>query len=181
MKSKDLTRFVRFGGLDLKNQKGFRSDQSSYHAPPAPRGFYAMPKVAQEFWLISSMSNCQPGTVPKRPKCPADASDQEHNELLDSYYKRYDKAISCMRKEFTKRDGCLWHHLSDWTKPAQVISRNGSWVKTSVKDWRAAFSKMSLSYRYGSGEFSSSSINSCKGITGFFSKDHCEVFIDEKP
>ena len=33
--------FVRFGKLGLVKQKGFGT--VSFHAPPAPKGFYAMP------------------------------------------------------------------------------------------------------------------------------------------
>jgi hypothetical protein len=68
LKDKDIFTFVRFGGLDLKNQKGFSKNPETYHQPPASRGVYAMPKIAQEFFLISGMSSYQPNTVPKHPK-----------------------------------------------------------------------------------------------------------------
>ena len=39
---------------------------------------------------------------------------------------------------------------------------------------------MSLNHRYGEDSFSVKDINKSKGITGYYSKDHCEVFFDEK-
>jgi hypothetical protein len=55
VKGKNLNIFVRFGGLNLKKQEGYSNSPSSFHQPPASRGFYAMPKVAQEFFLIGSL------------------------------------------------------------------------------------------------------------------------------
>ena len=139
-KGKDLTTFVRFGGLDLKNQQGHGKD--NFHSPPATRGFYAFPKIAQSLFLIGS-------------------------------------------KEFVKTDGDIWHHLGEYCKPNEVISRHNSWVKTSIATWQKAFSKSSLNNRYGE-DFNGStgrgenSINSTRGINGYYSKDEYEVFFDEK-
>ena len=69
IKGKDLFVFVRFGGLNLKKQKGYSNKEDvSYHSPPTSRGIYAMPKIVQEFFLISSIGNFQPGTLPKSPQ-----------------------------------------------------------------------------------------------------------------
>jgi len=198
MKGKTLHIFVRFGGVDLKNQKGYKADaskQKSYHSPPAPRGFYAMPKVAQEFFLISGMSSYQPGTVPNYPKKKIVGEDENGipicgditQEQWDDHQKRYDKAISAMRKEFSRKDGNVWHHLEEWTDQNEIIGRHGSWVKTSIQAWKKAFTKMSLNNRYGEKRFSgwdlsTKSINEPlrSGLMGMYSKDHCEVFFDEK-
>ena len=180
-KGKDLYQFVRFGGLDLKNQKGYKkTGDKSFHSPPAKRGFYSMPKVAQEFFLISGMSAYQPGTV------PGYGNDSQHwtAEQWKDHEKRYKKAISSMRKEFTKKDGNVWHHLIEQTPINEIIDRDGAWIKTSLKAWRKAFGKMSIQNRYGESDrvidTSVKSINDAKGITGWYSKDHCEVFFDEK-
>lgn len=41
LKGKDIFTFVRFGGLDLKNQRGFSQDPETYHQPPAIIGIYS--------------------------------------------------------------------------------------------------------------------------------------------
>ena len=69
-------------------------------------------------------------------------------------------------------------------KHNEIIDSHGSWVKTSIDTWQKAFSKSSLSDRYGKGfgdeTRGEESINKTKGISGWYSKDHYEVFFDEK-
>lgn len=185
-KGKDLSTFVRFGGLDLKTQRGYgRSD--TFHSPPASRGFYAFPKCAQEMFLIGSMDKFQPGTMPKEPKWN-DLPDEDYKEISKTHSKRQRKILQNIRKEFKKTTGNIWHHLGEHCKESDIISRHGSWVKTTIDTWQKAFSKTSLKNRYGEdwaawgsargrGE---SSINSTRGISGAYSKDHYEVFFDEK-
>ncbi len=180
-KGKDLYQFVRFGGLDLKNQKGYKkTGDKSFHSPPAKRGFYAMPKVAQEFFLLGAMRHYQPGTIPTSSHGSSEWTEEQWKEFED----RYKKALSAMRKEFTKKDGNVWHHLVEQTPVKEIIDRDGAWIKTSLKAWRKAFGKMSIQNRYGERDseidFSVKSINDAKGIVGWYSKDHCEVFFDEK-
>lgn len=177
MKGKDLTKFVRFGGLDLKNQKGFGND--TFHSPPASRGFYAMPYCAQEFWLISSMDVYQPGTTPKEVKYDETLPEHQMQSLYDQQEKRRKKALSAMRKSFVKRTGHIWHHLSEFTPHNEVISSHNSWIKTTMAAWRKAFAKMSLTQRYGEDDWTKQSVNNSK-LFGWYSKDHCEVFFDEK-
>lgn len=177
-KGKDLTTFVRFGGLDLKNQQGHGKD--NFHSPPATRGFYAFPKIAQSLFLIGSLDVFQPGILPKHP---------DYTNFTDDDFKERSKHIrkikQGIRKEFVKTDGDIWHHLGEYCKPNEVISRHNSWVKTSIATWQKAFSKSSLNNRYGE-DFNGStgrgenSINSTRGINGYYSKDEYEVFFDEK-
>lgn len=135
-----------------------------------------MPLKAQEHFLISSMDKYQPGKMPK---------------IKDDTYKDWDKkinkALSLMRKEFVKTEGTIWHHLIEYTPHHKVLETNGSWIKSDIKDWETAFIKMSVSFRAESikynREFSErygTGINTVRGIIGNFSKDHCEVFFDEK-
>jgi hypothetical protein len=170
-KDKDLTIFVRFGGVNLKTQKGYEFNPKSFHKPPTRRGFYAMPKIAQEYFLIGSIGSYQPGTVPKF----REGEDYfEHNKKLQ-------KSLSLRRKEFKKAKGFIWHHLEEYSDRNEIIETHGSWVKTTLHHWRVAFSRMSIILRYGDHDnFPTKSINSIMGITGFYSKDHCEVFFDEK-
>lgn len=168
LKGKDIFTFVRFGGLDLKNQKGFNKYDNSYHSPPSPRGFYAMPKIAQEFFLIGSLESTQPGVFRK-------SGDEK------DYWKTKLRQI---RKEFRKIDGEIWHHLEEYTNHKDILQRKGDWIKTDIKIWAKAFSKMSTSLRYGRMKYDlERGVNITgdgKGITGWYSKDHCEVFFDEK-
>lgn len=193
IKGKDLCVFVRFGGLNLKPQHGYSNPSKSFHAPPANRGIYAMPKVAQEFFLIGSIDKFQKGIMPKAPEYPGSQASPEalaEWEKIrdtfdwDAFNKRCSDNRSAIRKEFSKRDGNIWHHLGEYCDRNEIIGEHGSWVKTSVKHWVKAFSRMSVEHRYGergSGwDFSVKSINQARGITGIYSKDHCEVFFDEK-
>jgi hypothetical protein len=184
MKEKDLNIFVRFGGLDLKNQRGYSKEPKTFHSPPASRGFYAMPKLAQELFLISGMSSYQPGTTPKHPKRDDEKSFSENEQIILRYEKRYKKSISLMKKEFFKKDGFIWHHLLDRVENHEVVDRHGSWVKTSITAWKKAFRKESINCRYGQSklEINITNINEpiISGLFGFYSKDHLEVFFDEK-
>lgn len=145
--------FVRFGGLDLKTQKGYKPNPETFHSPPSRRGIYCFPLKAIELFLIG-------GGYDKL------SSDQKLR----------------MRKEFT-HSGNVWHHLGQHCKPHEIIGRHGSWVKTSVSGWKKAFTKESLANRYRTWEGSrTTSINEPvrSGVCGFTVKDHYEVFFDEK-
>ena len=167
LKGKDIFTFVRFGGLDLKNQKGFSKDDDSYHSPPTTRGFYAMPKIAQEFFLIGCLDKTQPGIFSKNSK------------LKDEWKIK----LSQIRKEFRKTNGEIWHHLGEYTKHKDILDRKGSWIKTDIKVWEKSFSKMCTILR-GRNKYDLESGNTKvypnRGLMGNFSKDHCEVFFDEK-
>jgi len=190
-KGKDLSIFVRFGGLDLKNQEGY-GKSTTFHSPPTSRGFYAFPKVAQELFLVGSIDKFQPSTMPKGLRDhPSDDAPKEEMEKwekerdafdFDDHYKRKKKILSSIRKEFRKTDGYIWSHLEEEVRPSEVVDRHGSWVKTSIREWQRAFNKMSVRNRMPKGlmGLETKNINSARGITGYYSKDHCEVFFDEK-
>lgn len=169
LKGKDIYVFVRFGGLHLKNQKGYNKNPKTYHEPPANRGFYAMPKIAQEFFLIGSLNKTQPGLFAK------------NSGSIENYWTNKLRQI---RKEFRKDSGFVWHHLEEYTNQKDVLQRHGSWIKTDIKIWAKAFSKMSTTMRYGRPKYDlDNGINQHgvgMGIIGLYSKDHCEVFFDEK-
>ena len=164
LKGKDIYTFVRFGGLDLKNQKGFSISPETYHQPPASRGFYAMPKIAQELFLVGSLESTQPGVFAKDGK------------NVENYWR--DK-LRQIRKEFKKTEGEIWHHLEEYTDHKDILQINGSWIKTDIKVWSKSFSKMSTKMKWGRSKEMGGEIYP-RGITGIYSKDHCEVFFDEK-
>jgi hypothetical protein len=177
LNGKDIFTFVRFGGLDLKNQKGFSKDDDDYHTPPAPRGIYAMPKIAQDFFLIGCISITQPGIFPKN-KFEEDGILIDNSKVAKKRYRE-------IRKEFRKTNGEIWHHLEEYTNHKDILQRHNSWIKTDMKTWSKAFSKMSTSMRYGRMKYDLENGVNVRGdgkggITGWYSKDHCEVFFDEK-
>ena len=164
--------FVRFGGLDVKAQKGFSQTPETYHQPPTTRGFYAMPKIAQEFFLIGCLDKTQKGIFAK------EGSDKY---LSNNYQKNILRNI---RKEFYKDKGYVWHHLGEYVKHNEIVQKHGSWVKTDIRTWEKAFSKMCTILKYGRHSYDvqngNTSVYVTSGTTGPYSKDHCEVFFDEK-
>ena len=183
-KGKDLSVFVRFGGLDLKNQKGYTNNNPTYHSPPSRRGFYAFPKSMQEHFLIGSIDKYQPGIFPKDKIDWNKLTDDEYDKVAKDVNRKYRKIKRTIRKEFTKTTGNIWHHLGEYCKPSDIIDEHGSWVKTTIQVWHKAFSKRSLNDRYGEdfgyGTSAHKSINNAKGLSGYYSKDDYEVFFDEK-
>jgi hypothetical protein len=175
MSKKDLTYFVRFGGLNALRQDGF--GEPWFHSPPAPRGFYAMPLIAQEHWLLGALPSTQPDHFPKGL-----------DDLVLEEYKSVEKKVHRkIRKEFRKTSGYIWHHLDDYVDNCDVVERCNSWVKTSLRTWQKAFTKCSINNRYGipfdkqkRGADDIRSINAAKGVAGNFAKEHFEVFFDEK-
>jgi hypothetical protein len=149
--------FVRWGGVNIINQKrghgdweGYKPEPETFHAPPAARGFYAFPLKAIEPFLAG------------------------HRIGKDK------------QRKFTY-NGDIWHHLIDYTKPEYILSIKGSWVLSPFEGWKKAYHKQSLNDRlppkdeFG-GDFPINSINEPgrSGISGYYSKDHYEVFIPNK-
>lgn len=155
--------FVRYGGLNLKKQKGFGKE--SYHAPPSSIGIYAMPLKAQEMFLIGSL---------------------RYQNLFPKKYEEsdFEKYHRLFRKVFLKNNGYIWHHLKEYLSPkATIIAEHNDWVKTSINDWNKAFNKMCITLKVemlGDNVFGYKNIKEVPGICGRYSKDHCEVFFDEK-
>jgi hypothetical protein len=147
--------FVRFGGLSLVTQKGYDPRSKHFHSPPARRGVYAFPLKAIELFLLGGNYGVR----------------------------SFDQKRQCVR-HFT-HTGNLWHHLEAQCPPNEILARKGSWVKTSVQCWQRAFGKESLQNRYigfGGRHGRITSINEPfrAGVSGIVSKDHYEVFLDEK-
>lgn len=142
--------FVRYGGLSLVKQKGYDPSMPTFHSPPSNKGVYAFPLKCIEFFLCAHRKN---------------------------FLKQ--------RKEF-KYTKELWHHLGEHCKPEEIIERKGSWVLTEFSVWEKAYSKESINLRYGENnkhyDMSTNSINEPgrSGVSGMCSKDHFEVFIDQK-
>ena len=188
-KNKDLTIFIRYGGLDLKNHKKNRK-KDKYHTPPANRGIYAFPLCAIEYYLIGAIDEFQKEIFPKKPKYPyhkeindklSDEDQLEWDNIYDAFdYDNHEKQVEhikrLIRKTFKKSKGTIWHHLEKYlNRKSIILNRCNSWVKTSIKDWQKAFIKSSMYDRY----YDSKNINNVL-LFGYSSKDHYEVFFDEK-
>ena len=167
---------IRYGRLHLTKQKGFGED--SFHAPPAPLGFYAMPIKFQELFLVGSISSTQPDYM----KLPKKINDDDFD---------YDEAEKIRRKNrkklihnFTvKNEDFIWHHLE--VKNNFIVDRHNAWVKTTVRDWKIALKKESIKLRAESmkglfGNDTKIPFQEVRPKTGWYSKDHFEVFIDSK-
>lgn len=148
--------FVRYGGVNRKTQKGYNPHNGTFHTPPATKGIYAFPLKAQELFLIGGRF---------------DGVDFEEKKKQKKVFKVAPSTL-------------IWHHLSSHCKPSTIIDRKHSWVKTTVGDWYKAYKKESLNNRYGGNEpyCKTNNINEPvrSGLSGIFSKDHYEVFFEEK-
>ena len=174
--------FIRYGKIHLTKQEGYGED--TYHAPPAPIGFYAMPIRFQEMFLVSSISKTQPKiiSIPKKlnPDYRVEGEDfdwEKHSEVLK---KRWKKII---HKFTVKNENEIWHHLD--VKQHVILDKHNDWVKTTIRDWKIALVKESLRLRVESmkpmfgGDYKMS-LAEVRPKTGWYSKDHFEVFFDSK-
>lgn len=167
--------FVRFGKFGAVKQEGFGAD--NYHAPPAKQGFYAMPLVFQEFFLIGSLDSTQP----KHTGMPKEPSGEASSEEWDEYHKKRRARLTEIRHEFsvdTKAE--FWHHLNVPNK--DVLQRHGTWVKTDYNTWKKALIKENTKLRFKSLKYvDTNNVNEVPKQAGFFSFDHmAEVFFDYK-
>lgn len=142
--------FIRFGGLNLVNQKGYNVIPTTFHEPPARKGLYAFPIKAVEFFLLGG-----------------EYQGFSYKQLKDRGTKKF------------KYNGNLWHHLKDTVKKTDILDEHGTWIKTSFNAWRKAFNKESLNFRLTTSKGKiNEPLDS--GVSGGFVKDNFEVFIDEK-
>lgn len=175
--------FIRYGRLHLTKQEGYSKDfhSDSFHAPPAPYGFYAMPIRFQELFLVGSLEKTQPDvfSIPKKLNRENNPIDFDWNEYEKVRKNRYKKNI---HKFVVKNEDVIWHHLD--IKPNMILASYGSWYKSSVRDWKSALIKESVKLRAeGVAGFCGERINLLAEIpkkAGFYSKDHFEVFFDTK-
>lgn len=171
--------FIRFGKMHLTKQQGYGSD--TFHAPPAPIGFYAMPIRFKELFLVGSLDKTQPGYLPLPKIKDKDNIDWNKRSLLER--KRFKKII---HKFVVDNDEYIWHHLA--IKQNLIVDRHNCWVKTTVRDWKHALQKESIKLRSESMATDYDTEKSTGGKrleevrpkSGMYSKDHFEVFFDTK-
>ncbi len=178
--------FVRYGRMHLTKQEGYGSD--TFHAPPAPLGFYAMPIRFQELFLVGSIDKTQPDIIAMPKKMKIENIKEDEKIDWDEYNKiRKKKWKNIIHKFTVKNDNEIWHHLT--VKQNVIIDKHNDWVKTTVRDWKNALIKESLKLRVESMTTDFCSTSKSEGgkrfaevrpKTGWYSKDHFEVFFDSK-
>lgn len=161
----NLMEFIRFGGLSKTNQrkvnKKHRTEEGGYfHQAPVNKGIYAFifPYIDDFLWSWKT-------------KISRDLS-------VNEYQKAYKKEYRRLRKKFNY-EGELWCHF---TREIKGGLRVGSWVKTHTRDLKKVLKKvkhrdmMVLSKDYF---FLDRKDPYKRGLGGFMSKDHLEVFIEK--
>lgn len=171
--------FIRYGRLHLTKQKGFGRD--TFHSPPAPIGFYAMPIRFQELFLVGSIESTQSKNM-GLPKKPEYGTEEFSNFDWEKYHDIRRKRLKKIIHKFTmKNEHLIWHHLD--SKQNVILDSYGSWIKTTVRDWKISLAKESVKLRaesLGDKLFGFNKLAEIRPKTGWFSKDHFEVFIDSK-
>jgi hypothetical protein len=172
--------FVRYGRMHLTKQKGYGND--TFHAPPASIGFYAMPIRFQELFLVGSIETTQPEIIKMPKKLKEDPNNVDWDKYNEIHKKKWKKII---HKFEMKNDDLIWHHLN--AKHHVILDKHNDWIKTTVRDWKIALIKESLKLRvesmgsmFGEKEHNKMPFAEVRPKTGYYSKDHFEVFIDHK-
>jgi predicted nucleotidyltransferase len=188
--------FVTYGGLGLNKQRGYDKDSDNFHKPPARHGIYAFVWPYIEKFLLGGNDLVNPKKrgkgqrnrvqfvkdkdgnliTSKHPEFPKHADISKnwtmpHNDDAENpEWKLYQNSS---RKKFSYA-GPLWHHLE--VPEFAVLARNGHWVKTDMDTYKKALKKELHSMLRGDDSWRGAFQSSFK----FSSKDHLEVFIDEK-
>jgi hypothetical protein len=169
-KNKNPYLFIRFGSLNIKKQKHYTEEDKTFHNPPVRYGFYAMPFILQEWFLIGNITETQKEIFCKEP-------DYDDEIAWELYEKRVKEIRSKIRRVFEKKEGFVWHHLIE---SEGVLESSGSWVKTSLKDWCKALRKSIIEDRDVSMDLLKCKSNELRSIIGIRSRDKYEVFFDSK-
>jgi len=168
--------FVRFGGLSQVNHKKFRKIKNGeYHTPPKNKGIYAFiyPYIENFLWAwkldASKVLKHRTNENLSLKEC-----ERIHTKFFKSEYRR-------LRKKF-KYNGYIWTHFIDIARKYDLGEEYiESWVKVHTNDMKFILKKdRHETVKYGVEVNPNLIINPYKrGLGGFFSKDHLEVFIEK--
>lgn len=148
VKGKPVT-FARYGGLSSVKQNGYNPRMETFHSPPTRKGFYAYVFPYIELFLLSGFTENQ-----NKVKENNEGNWKLHRPRKFEYH------------------GNLWHHLST----IKAIKRKGSWVLTTYEDYCEALdNELHNLMKATNAESKGGLIRS--GNTGYFAKDHLEVYI----
>jgi len=156
--------FVRYGGLSKIDQKKYGISQN-FHKAPANKGIFAFtwPYIEDFLWAWK---------VPFK-----------EGETEDEQNKRLKKFIKNNRKKFTY-SGWIWTHFEN--VPNNMIKRrSGSWIEIHTSDFQKLFKKQKHTDMKGLDKnlygISKDIVKDPykRGLGGFISRDHLEVFIEK--
>ena len=186
----DKYKFVRYGILNPRQKQKVHvgnyvepsgGSLMSFHIAPKSRGFYAFPFKLQELYLISGSTEYQKDVLPFKKLIPELPEDEQTTfEIAAAEYRKNipikqqnEKILKENFRIFYKTNGTIWHHLIDATPHCEVIEKSGTWIRTSMEAWYKALGKNKVNL------FHNDPCGSWQSDVKF-SKDHYEVFIDEK-
>ena len=157
-KGKPIT-FVRFGGLSSTSQKKFYK-KDTFHSPPAKKGIFAFiwPYVEDFLWVW-------------KVKYIPNETEAEWKKRKNEYMKKNTKKF--------QYSGMIWTHFGD------VITggiHKGTWVKIHTNELNDILKKIKHRdtkevMKYVGKEPIQDPYK--RGLGGFMSKDHLEVFIEK--
>lgn len=172
--------FVRFGGLSKVNHKKARrlKKDESYHVAPVNKGIYAFifPYIEGFLWtwkidtskLVKEMDADDLSLAEREVK---------HKKFFKSEYRR-------LRKKF-KYKGYIWTHFTDLARKYRIgVDYSGEWVKVHTNDLPFLLKKdKHETMRYHDGDIMLKSVSMVdpykRGLGGYYSRDHLEVFIEK--
>jgi hypothetical protein len=150
--------FVRFGNLNV--QKYDKYIDNEFHKPPVKYGVFAFIWPYIEPFLYTW-------------KFP-ESNDSENAEDYNKRIKKW-KRINYKKFEYS---GYIWTHFTDFNIPGRRI---GSWIEIHTDDLNEIMKKQKHQdikqlYKYGAKQI----IDPYKkGLGGYMSRDHLEVFIEK--
>lgn len=138
-------KFHRYGALNAKHTRHrtmgvrFGVETDSFHAPPTPRGLYAMPADVNDPFLWGWRYKLSAAAKRRLAGLVGDAREQAERA-------EWRRAARADHRHF-EYSGELWHHLGDYCPNHAVLARHGSWVLTSTRAFAKARAKAEATLR----------------------------------
>lgn len=146
-------KFVRYGGLSGRRQRGYNPNAPTMHSPPANKGIYAFPEHLIERFLLGGTNALKDKSEKYFVNGKADGQPMVRRRTFDY-------------------NGEIWHHL-----PAKIVNKqSGTWYLSPMHSYEEALRRelhTLCSDSLSKGQVVRS------GLTGYYSKDHLEVFIEK--
>lgn len=161
--------FVRFGGLSKVDYKTILNSDS-FHSPPVRYGIYAFvfPYIEDFLWCWKLHDN--------KKLSELDSDTNEYNRIFKEHYHR-------LRRKFTY-NGFLWTHCVSTAIKLKISGPiTKTWIKVHTDDFKRILQRVKhedmsiLMEGYKGKEQLKNPYK--RGLGGFMSKDHLEVFIEK--
>jgi len=161
--------FIRFGGLSKVNyKKAVKHD--TYHSPPMKKGIYAFifPYIEDFLW-VWKLQNVY---VKDKMKKIENTKYENFSSMYRIEYKR-------LRKKF-KYNGMIWTHFVDESlKQGIGIQYKKNWVQVHTDDLEMLLKKDKHIVNRESDDNFLMIDPYKRGLGGYYSRDHLEVFIEK--